>query len=113
MTTFEEERQERRREWEESMSRIDSRLRRTEEIQKSWQRHPATLIDAASSLCDASSPPPTTEELLWLKEKLTEHQTSVEKLIELVSALLIQQSGADVAAKVSGGGENQPDGEEE
>lgn len=93
MSTLDEERQNRQREWEEWKARVDERLRRTDEIQKSWKRQPTTLIDAARALCDVDAPPPMTEELIWLKEKLSEHQQSVEKLILLIETLLDASGG--------------------
>jgi hypothetical protein len=105
--------------WRSAHARMWERIRRTDEIQKSWRSmRPATLLDASRALCDSEAllrlrkhgaeqqsadrdaPPPTTEELLWLKENLIEHQQSVEKLIQLIEALLSART-------------HQPDSEEE
>jgi hypothetical protein len=61
---------------------------------------PATLIDAAKLLCNGDAPPPTTEELLWLRENLIEHQQAVGKLVELIEFLL-QSAGSASESKSS------------
>ena len=48
----------------------------------------ATLVDAAKLLCESDAPPPTPEELRWLRDNLLEHQQAVEKLIKLIESLL-------------------------
>ncbi|HEY9632137.1 MAG TPA: hypothetical protein V6D14_01940 [Coleofasciculaceae cyanobacterium] len=79
--------------WRARYARMSEQIRRTDEIQKRWRSMPpTTLVDAAKALCDRDAPPPTTEELLWLKENLIQHQQSVEKLIQLIEALLEHQN---------------------
>jgi hypothetical protein len=78
--------------WRARYARMREKICRTDEVQKSWQSMPpTTLVDAAKVLCDRDAPPPTREELLWLKENLIQHQHSVEKLIQLIEALLSSQ----------------------
>ena len=75
--------------WRSRNARIRANIRRTEEIQKGWHLlGSVTLVDIARMLCDTDAPPPTTEELRWLKDNLIEHQTSVVKLISLIEILL-------------------------
>ena len=75
--------------WRVAHARIEEKLRRNAQIQKRWKSmNPTTLVDAASSLGEPDAPPPTFEELLWLKDNLLEHQQVVEKLIELIESLL-------------------------
>jgi hypothetical protein len=79
--------------WRVREARIEEKLRRLKENRRSPR--PSTLIDAARALCDVDAPPPTTEELIWLKEKLSEHQQSVERLIQLIEALLDSNTSGD------------------
>ena len=75
--------------WHVAHARIEEKLRRNAQIQKRWKSmHSATLVDAALSLCEPNAPPPTLEELVWLKDNLIEHQHAVAKLLELIESLL-------------------------
>ena len=86
--------------WRVAHARIEEKLRRNAQIQKGWKSMPpTTLIDAAKSLCERDAPPPTTEELLWLRDNLILHQQAVGKLIELIESLL--QSTASAAESES------------
>jgi hypothetical protein len=87
--------------WRVAHARIEEKLRRNAQIQKGWKSMPpATLIDAAKLLCNGDAPPPTTEELLWLRENLIEHQQAVGKLVELIEFLL-QSAGSASESKSS------------
>ncbi|NEQ27500.1 MAG: hypothetical protein F6K28_52555 [Microcoleus sp. SIO2G3] len=79
--------------WRVRDARIEEKLRHLKENRRSPR--PSTLIDAARALCDVDAPPPTAEELIWLKEKLSEHQQSVERLIQLIEALLDSSTSGD------------------
>jgi hypothetical protein len=72
--------------WRVRDAQIEEKLRRLQENRRAPR--PTTLVDAARALCDVDAPPPTTEELIWLKEKLLEHQQSVERLVQLIETLL-------------------------
>ena len=75
--------------WRVAHARIEEKLRRNAKIQQQWNSsRPTTLVDAAKSLCDRNAPPPTPEELVWLRDNLIEHQQAVGKLIELIEFLL-------------------------
>ena len=88
--------------WRVTHAGIEEKLRRNAQIQKGWKSMaPATLIDAAKLLSDPDAPPPTTEELLWLRENLIEHQQAVEKLLGLIESLL--QSVATASESESSG----------
>jgi len=39
------------------------------------------------ALCDVDTPPPTTEELIWFKGKLIEHQQSVQRWVGSIPLL--------------------------
>jgi hypothetical protein len=87
--------------WRVAHAEIEEKLRRNAQIQKGWKSMPpATLIDAAKLLCNGDAPPPTTEELLWLRENLIEHQQAVGKLVELIEFLL-QSAGSASESKSS------------
>jgi hypothetical protein len=87
--------------WRVAHAGIEEKLRRNAQIQKGWKSMPpATLIDAAKLLCNGDAPPPTTEELLWLRENLIEHQQAVGKLVELIEFLL-QSAGSASESKSS------------
>ena len=82
--------------WRVAHARIEEKLQRNAQIQKGWQSmHPTTLVDAAKFLCKPDAPPPTAQELLWLRDNLVEHQQAVRKLIELIESLLQSVSSAD------------------
>jgi hypothetical protein len=82
--------------WRVAHARIEEKLRRNAQIQKGWQSmHPTTLVDAAKFLGKPDAPPPTAQELLWLRDNLVEHQQAVGKLIELIESLLQSVSSAD------------------
>ena len=82
--------------WRVAHARIEEKLRRNAQIQKGWQSmHPTTLVDAAKFLGKPDAPPPTAQELLWLRDNLIEHQQAVGKLIELIESLLQSVSSAD------------------
>jgi hypothetical protein len=75
--------------WRVAHTEIEEKLRRNAQIQNGWKSMPpATVIDAAKLLCDPDAPPPTTEELLCLRDNLIEHQQAVEKLLGLIESLL-------------------------
>lgn len=81
--------------WRVAHARIEEKLRRNAQIQKGWKSMSSTtLIDAAKSLCEPDAPPPTPEELLWLRNNLIEHQQAVGKLIELIESLLQSTASA-------------------
>lgn len=82
--------------WRVAHARIEEKLRRNAQIQKGWKSMSSTtVVDAASSLCERDAPPPTAQELLWLRDNLVEHQQAVGKLIELIESLLQSVSSAD------------------
>lgn len=82
--------------WRVAHAGIEEKLRRNAQIQKGWKlMSSTTLVDAAKSLCEPDAPPPTAQELLWLKDNLVEHQQAVGKLIELIESLLQSVSNAD------------------
>ncbi len=75
--------------WRVAHARIEEKLRRNAQIQKGWKSMPpTTLVDAAKLLCEGDAPPPTPEELVWLRDNLIEHQQAVGKLLELIESLL-------------------------
>lgn len=81
--------------WRVAHARIEEKLRRNTQIQKGWKSMSSTtLVDAASSLCERDAPPPTSEELVWLRDNLVEHQQAVGKLIELIESLLQSTASA-------------------
>ncbi len=82
--------------WRVAHARIEEKLRRNAQIQKGWpSMHPTTLVDAAKFLGEPDAPPPTAQELFWLRDNLVEHQQAVGKLIELIESLLQSVSSAD------------------
>ncbi len=81
--------------WRVAHARIEEKLRRNAQIQKGWKSMSSTtLVDTAKSLCERDAPPPTPEELLWLRDNLIEHQQAVGKLIELIESLLQSTASA-------------------
>lgn len=87
--------------WRVAHARIEEKLRRNTQIQKSWKSMPpTTLVDAAKALCEPDAPPPTPEELVWLRDNLIEHQQAVGKLVELIE-LLLQSAGSASELKSS------------
>ncbi|MEQ9233416.1 hypothetical protein [Coleofasciculus sp. E2-BRE-01] len=75
--------------WRVAHTRIEEKLRRNAQTQKGWTlMDSATLVDAAKLLGESDAPPPTPEELRWLRDNLLEHQQAVEKLIKLIDSLL-------------------------
>jgi hypothetical protein len=75
--------------WRVAHTRIEEKLRRNAQTQQGWKlMDSATLVDAAEFLCESDAPPPTPEELRWLRDNLLEHQQAVEKLIKLIDSLL-------------------------
>jgi hypothetical protein len=75
--------------WRVAHTRIEEKLRRNAQTQKGWTlMDSATLVEAAKLLCESDAPPPTAEELRWLRDNLLEHQQAVEKLIKLIDSLL-------------------------
>lgn len=80
--------------WRSRQARIQASIRRTQEAQRKSREIDLglplmpTLIEVAGLLCDQDAPPPTVQELCWLKDNLVMHQQSVERLIGLIEMLL-------------------------